>query len=94
MVTSDSRDDESDEQEFIESIKFGLIILDEAGYMLHFCGYPSKPTKEDRENLCDELKTDESFGLTKRSDLVMLNASQEQVNFYRRRLQLGDFHYD
>jgi len=81
------------EQEFIESIKFGLIILDEYGYMLHFCGYPNKPTEEDRENLYNELKTDKSFGLTKRDNLVMIELSQEQVDFYRRRLQSENFHY-
>lgn len=25
------------DQEFIASVEFGLIILDEAGHMLHFC---------------------------------------------------------
>ena len=80
-----------DEQKFIESIKFGLIILDEAGYMLHFCGYAHEPTKEDREGLRNELKTDESFGLTEKDDLVILDASQEQINFYRHKLE--DFHY-
>jgi len=83
----------ADEQEFVESIKFGLIILDEAGYMLHFCGYPSEPTEEDRKNLRDELKTDKSFGLTERDDLVILNASREQVNYYKCKIQSGDFHY-
>lgn len=83
----------SDEQEFIESIKFGLIILDESGWMIHFCGYPDKPTNEDREQLRNELKADESFGLTERSDLWIRDASQEQVDFYRVRLRLGDFHY-
>lgn len=81
----------SDEQEFIESLKFGLIILDEAGHMLHFCGYAHKPTNEDRENLRNELKTDGSFGLTEKDNLVILDASQEQINFYREKLE--DFHY-
>ncbi len=82
----------SDEQEFRESVKFGLIVLDEAGHMLHFCGYAHKPTKEDKECLRNELKTDGNFGLTEKDDLVILNASQEQIDFYRQKL--GDFHYE
>lgn len=81
----------ADEQEFVESVKFGFIVLDEAGYMLHFCGYRNKPTEEEREHLRNELKTDESFGLTERDDLVILDASQEQVNFYAEKLE--DFHH-
>ena len=81
----------SKDKEFIASIEFGLIVLDEVGHMLHFCGYASKPTEEDREHLRDELKTDESFGLTERDDLVILDASQEQFNFYTQKLE--DFHY-
>ena len=79
------------EQEFVESVKFGLIILDEAGHMLHFCGYANEPTKEDREHLRSELKTDKSFGLTEKDNLVILDASQEQINFYKGKLE--DFHY-
>ncbi len=29
----------------------------------HFCGYVQKPTWEDREQLLQELRIDESFGL-------------------------------
>lgn len=81
----------SDEQEFIESVKFGLIVLDEAGHMLHFCGYVHKPTIKDREGLRNELKTNESFGLIEKDDLVILNASQEQIDFYRHKLE--NFHH-
>lgn len=77
------------EQEFVENFKFGLIILDEARHMLHFCGYISKPTKEDREHLRSELKTDKSFGLTEKDNLVILDASQEQI--YKGKLE--DVHY-
>lgn len=52
--------------------------------------YAHKPTNEDRENLRNELKTDESFGLTEKDDLVILDASQEQINFYKEKLE--DFH--
>ena len=53
----------------IKDIKYGLIAVDpeqegEMKNILHFCGYWSEPKKKDIELLLEELKTDESFGLT------------------------------
>ena len=53
----------------VKDIKYGLLAIDprEEGVsktVLHFCGYWTEPGKEDAEALWEELKTDESFGLS------------------------------
>ena len=53
----------------IREIKYGLMVIDptEEGEMmtiLHFCGYWIEPTKEDANQLREELMTDKEFGLT------------------------------
>lgn len=73
-------------------IKFGLIAAaqtaeDEAkGQMsvLHFCGYPKKPTAKDVEYLKQELNTDPEFGLVGRMgvDVFIMDATPDMVKFY------------
>lgn len=50
-------------------IKYGLIAIDpmQEGDMkdiVHFCGYWTKPSKQNADQLRQELLEDESFGLT------------------------------
>lgn len=61
----------------IKDIKYGLIAVDskqedEMIDILHFCGYLSKPDKKDAQALLEELKTDESFGLTEIADRLVI----------------------
>jgi len=74
---------EVDCTKFISEIKFGLIVMDESGGFVHFCGYAEQPTDADREHLVEELETDEEFGLVGRTDLIILEASKEQIEFYK-----------
>lgn len=71
-------------------IKYGLIVLNredlENGIyeILHFVGYEEKPTEIDITSLVDELKTDESFGLTELGkNMIIIEASDETVEEYR-----------
>jgi hypothetical protein len=77
------------EQEYkIKDIKYGLIAIDpiqegEMKDILHFCGYWEKPSDADAISLKHELMTDESFGLTKIADrLVILPAPDEIIKHY------------
>lgn len=61
----------------INDIKHGLIVLDpsQEGEMLnilHFVGYWDKPTQQDVDELREELRTDETFGLTEIADSVII----------------------
>ena len=52
-----------------KDIKYGLIVIDptQEGEMMdiiHFVGYWDVPTKNDADQLREELMTDEEFGLT------------------------------
>jgi len=77
----------SDEKDFVESCKYGLVVVDETSEIFHFCAYLNKPTEVDKQNLYYELKTDESFGLTDRIDkLTIEEASQEVLDQYIRQL--------
>ena len=71
-------------------IKYGLIVLSQKDLekdiyeILHFVGYDEEPTDLNIEQLRDELKTDESFGLTGMwDDLIIIRASEETVEEYR-----------
>ena len=69
-------------------IKYALIAIDpmqegEMKDILHFCGYWEEPGKLEAESLLDELKTDESFGLTDIADrLVIIPAPQDILDYY------------
>ena len=82
-------------EEFTPSeIKYGIVVLDAANEKLqsgeffmddivHFVGYLKQPTETDIENLREELRTDEEFGLTDIIDrLVIFEAPQEIVDSY------------
>ena len=52
-----------------KDIKYGLMVVDptQEGEMMdiiHFVGYWEEPTKENADQLREELMTDEEFGLT------------------------------
>ena len=52
-----------------KDIKYGLMVIDptQEGEMMdiiHFVGYWEEPSKEDADQLREELMTDEEFGLT------------------------------
>lgn len=72
-------------------IKFGLMALypdplveSEELEILHFCGYEQKPGSNEIKHLHEELKSDESFGLTNIADkLVILPAPEDIVEQYR-----------
>lgn len=70
------------DREFLQSVKYGLIAVDEAGEVLHFCGYQDTPTIHDRQSLSDELKADRSFGLVERGDWTIVDAPQEVVDAF------------
>ena len=55
----------------LKDIKYGLIVIDpeenpksDHYNILHFCGYWEEPTQQDVDNLREELRTTEEFGLT------------------------------
>lgn len=53
----------------MEKFKYGLMVIDptQDGDMMdiiHFVGYWEKPTINDAKSLMEELKTDNTFGLT------------------------------
>jgi hypothetical protein len=53
----------------LKDIKYGLMVIDptQEGEMMdiiHFVGYWEEPTKENADQLREELMTDEEFGLT------------------------------
>jgi hypothetical protein len=71
-------------------IKYGLIVLNrediENGIyeILHFVGYEKEPTEVDIESLVDELKTDETFGLTGLGkNMIIIAASDETIEEYK-----------
>jgi hypothetical protein len=73
--------------EKLKDFKFGLIAVvltnkndpNNAMSVVHFCGYPKKPTKHDIEQLENELNTDPEFGLVGRinKDVFVIRASKE-----------------
>lgn len=72
----------------MEKFKYGIIAVelnkpDKDGLheILHFEGYWSQPKIEDYNNLMEELKRDEKFGL-KDVDFDLIHASQEIVDYY------------
>jgi len=64
-------------------IQFGLMVLDESGEVVHFCGYENEPTKADRRHLFIEMKTDPELGLVGRDDLRILPATTKVLEQYR-----------
>ena len=68
----------------IKDIKHGLMVLDpsQQGEMLdilHFVGYWDQPTQQDADNLREELRTDESFGLTEIADKVVIIPAPDYI---------------
>lgn len=68
----------------INDIKYGLMVLDpsQEGEMLdilHFVGYWEQPTQQDVDMLREELKTDESFGLTEMADKVIIIPAPDDI---------------
>lgn len=68
----------------INDIKYGLMVIDpsQEGEMLdilHFVGYWEQPTQQDADMLREELKTDESFGLTEMADKVIIIPAPDDI---------------
>ena len=72
-------------RDFIKSVRFGLIAVDVMGAARDFCGYANYPTSHDWDNLEQELRTDESFGLVGKH-FTLARAPQEVVDCYRQEL--------
>ena len=68
----------------INDIKYGLMVLDpsQEGEMLdilHFVGYWDQPTQQDADALREELRTDETFGLTEMADKVIIIPAPDEI---------------
>ena len=68
----------------INDIKYGLMVLDpsQEGEMLdilHFVGYWDQPTQQDTDALREELRTDETFGLTEMADKVIIIPAPDEI---------------
>jgi len=61
----------------IDKIKYGLVAKDSDGEIYHFVGYKQKPSLNDAENIREELKTNEEFGLIERID-----GSSIEIGYY------------
>lgn len=76
------------EQPDVKDIKYGIIVVDpkQEGDMLdiiHFVGYWKEPTIDDANELREELRNDEEFGLTDIIDtLQILPAPEDIVRHY------------
>ena len=57
--------------------------------ILHFVGYWDQPTEDDVSDLMNELKTDESFGLTN-TDFDLIPASQEIIDYYCKEIEKNE----
>lgn len=83
-------------------IKHGLIAVlpdpkqqEEDLEILHFCGYESKPGKNEIESLHEELKNDESFGLIDVAEnLVIIPAPPDIVQYYRNMIKEENLDWD
>lgn len=69
-------------------INYGLSVIDlETGELLHFVGYENMPTELDIEELEKELQTDEEFGLMGIDDYVIIESTDEELNFFKSMLE-------
>jgi len=74
----------------MEKFKYGVMVLnpllmDDNGDVpvVHFVGYWAKPKESDIENLIEEIRTDESFGLMDvADDLEYVLAPDDVVEYY------------
>ena len=72
---------------FEEKIGFklggALLVLDENGIVVHFCGYENPPTQADVDSLYLELSMDKEFGLTEVVEtLRIVEPNEEKLNLY------------
>jgi hypothetical protein len=68
-------------------IKYGLVVTykDNPDEIVHFCGYESKPGKNDILSFKNEIKNDESFNLTQDyNDLIFRFANDDEINFFKK----------
>lgn len=79
-------------EEELKEFKFGIIAATQSAEdekegqisIVHFCGYPKKPTQRDFELLKEELNTDPEFHLVGRidKDVFLLEATPEMVQYF------------
>ncbi len=83
---------EYNEEEFIRNIKYGLIAVDKDEskrydgdniLFYHFCGYLEQPNHNDKINLYNELKTDKDFKLDNIDDIVIIDAPNYVVEYFK-----------
>lgn len=82
----------SEEINAMDVFKYGLIAVEQTTEdrkdglltILHFCGYMSPPTENDKKSLENELNTDSEFGLVGRinKDVFIVEAPDDMVKFY------------
>jgi hypothetical protein len=76
----------------VRDIKYGLVAVDltQEGDMktvLHFCGYWNEPGENEGYSLLEELRTNETFGLTEIADrLTIMAAPDDLVQEYVKQL--------
>lgn len=82
-----------DSEEFLRNIKYGLIAVDKDeskrydsnGNLLvfHFCGYIEQPSEKCKEHLYYELKTDDDFKLDNIDDIIIIDAPDYVVKYFK-----------
>lgn len=81
-----------DNQYNVRDIKYGLVAIDptqegDLKTVLHFCGYIDQPGENELLSLMNELRTNETFGLTEIAHrLEFLAAPDDLVEEYVRQL--------
>lgn len=81
-----------DNQYNVRDIKYGLVAIDptqegDLKTVLHFCGYIDQPGENELLSLMNELRTNETFGLTEIAHrLDFLAAPDDLVEEYVRQL--------
>ena len=72
---------------------YGLMVIDprEEGdkrNILHYCAYEKEPTQKDADQLREELRTEEEFGLQDIADIVEIYpATEEVVEHFRKGIE-------
>ena len=62
-----------------EFFNHGLVVVDEKERIVHFVGYPEKPTETDIKLLLQELAEDAEFGLVDILDSCSIHEAQPHV---------------
>ena len=72
---------------------YGLMVIDprqegDTRTILHYCAYEKEPTQKDADQLREELRTDEDFGLQDIADIVCIfPATEEVIEHFRKGIE-------